>query len=73
MRETWINQTPDVIRDDIVTIAKTNTGLTNFKSTGILRGFLEVLSAVVFFIGGDPQSMMGLSNEAVVDIKKRHG
>jgi len=50
MRDTWINQNQEAIRDDIVSIAKTNTGLTNFKSTGILRGFLEVLSAVVSFI-----------------------
>jgi uncharacterized phage protein gp47/JayE len=31
-------------------VAKTNTGLTNFKSTGILRGFLEVIAQAVFFI-----------------------
>jgi uncharacterized phage protein gp47/JayE len=50
MRESWIDKTDSLIRDDIVSIAKTNTGLTNFKSTGVLRGFIEVLAHVVFFI-----------------------
>ncbi|MDR1127698.1 MAG: baseplate J/gp47 family protein [Treponema sp.] len=50
MQESWIDKSDSVIRDDIVSIAKTNTGLTNFKSTGILRGFIEVLASVVFFI-----------------------
>jgi uncharacterized phage protein gp47/JayE len=50
MQETWIDKTDSVIRDDIVSIAKGNTGLTNFKSTGVLRGFIEALAAVVFFI-----------------------
>jgi uncharacterized phage protein gp47/JayE len=50
MQETWIDKTDSVIRDDIVSIAKGNTGLTNFKSTGVLHGFIEVLAAVVFFI-----------------------
>lgn len=50
MQDTWIDKTDTIIRDDIVSIAKTNTGLTNFKSTGVLRGFLEVLAHVVFFI-----------------------
>jgi uncharacterized phage protein gp47/JayE len=50
MQESWIDKTDNIIRDDIVSIAKTNTGLTNFKSTGVLRGFLEVLASVVFFI-----------------------
>jgi uncharacterized phage protein gp47/JayE len=50
MQESWIDKTDSVIRDDIVSIAKANTGLTNFKSTGVLRGFIEVLAHVVFFI-----------------------
>jgi phage-related baseplate assembly protein len=50
MQESWIDKTDRVIRDDIVSIAKENTGLTNFKSTGVLRGFIEVLAHVVFFI-----------------------
>jgi uncharacterized phage protein gp47/JayE len=50
MRESWIDTDDKTIRDDIVSLAKEKTGLTNFKSTGALRGFLEVLSAVVFFI-----------------------
>jgi uncharacterized phage protein gp47/JayE len=50
MRESWIDKSDRVIRDDIVSIAKEKTGLTNFKSTGVLRGFLEVIAAVVFFI-----------------------
>lgn len=50
MKESWINTDEKTIRDDIVEIAKEKTGLSNFKSTGILRGFLEVIAAVVFFI-----------------------
>jgi uncharacterized phage protein gp47/JayE len=50
MQDTWIDTDEDTIRDDVVEIAKTNTGLTNFKSTGVLRGFLQVLASVVFFI-----------------------
>ena len=50
MRESWIDTDDTTIRDDIISIAKGKTGLTNFKSTGVLRGFLEVLAAVVFFI-----------------------
>ena len=50
MRESWIDADDKTIRDDIVSIAKEKTGLTNFKSTGVLRGFLEVLAAVVFFV-----------------------
>jgi uncharacterized phage protein gp47/JayE len=50
MQESWIDKDDKTIRDDIVSIAKKNTGLTNFKSTGVLRGFLEVIAAVVFFV-----------------------
>jgi uncharacterized phage protein gp47/JayE len=50
MRESWIDTDDKTIRDDIVAIAKEKTGLTNFKSTGVLRGFIEVLVSVVFFI-----------------------
>jgi hypothetical protein len=42
MQESWIDKTDSVIRDDIVSIAK--------ASTGVLRGFIEVLAHVVFFI-----------------------
>jgi uncharacterized phage protein gp47/JayE len=55
MRETmaeksWINKSEREIRDDIVTIAKEETKLTNFKSTGVLRSFVEVISKIVIFI-----------------------
>jgi hypothetical protein len=50
MRESWIDADDKTIRDDIVAIAKEKTGLSNFKSSGVLRGFLEVIAAVVFFI-----------------------
>ncbi|MDR3356034.1 MAG: baseplate J/gp47 family protein [Spirochaetaceae bacterium] len=50
MMESWIDKDDKTIRDDIISIAKTNTGLSNFKSTGVLRGFLEVIAAAVFFI-----------------------
>lgn len=50
MRESWIGTDEKAIRDDIVSIAREKTGLTNFKSTGVLSGFLEALATVVFFI-----------------------
>ena len=50
MQESWIDKDDKTIRDDIVVIAKEKTGLTNFKSTGVLRGFIEVIAACVFFI-----------------------
>lgn len=50
MAESWIDKSEKEIRDDIVAIAKEETGLSNFKSTGILRGFVEVIVRVVFFI-----------------------
>jgi hypothetical protein len=50
MPESWINKGDKEIRDDIVAIAKEETGLTNFKSTGVLRSFVEVIVRVVIFI-----------------------
>lgn len=50
MQDSWIDKAEHEIRDDIVEIAKQNTGLTNFKSTGVLRGFIEVIASSVFFI-----------------------
>ena len=50
MRESWIDADDKSIRDDIVSIAKEKTGLANFKSTGVLRGTIEVLAACVSFI-----------------------
>jgi uncharacterized phage protein gp47/JayE len=50
MNTSWIDKSEEEIRDDIVTIAKEETGLTNFKSTGVLRGFIELIVRVVFFI-----------------------
>jgi hypothetical protein len=50
MRESWTDTDDKTIRDDIVSIAKEKTGLANFKSAGVPRGFLEVLAAGVFFI-----------------------
>jgi uncharacterized phage protein gp47/JayE len=48
--KTWINKSEKEIRDDIVAIAKEETKLTNFKSTGVLRSFIEVIAKVVIFI-----------------------
>ena len=48
--KTWINKSEREIRDDIVTIAKEETKLTNFKSTGVLRSFVEVITKIVIFI-----------------------
>jgi hypothetical protein len=48
--ETWIDKDEKTIRDDIVALAKQETGLTNFKNVGPLRGLIEVISRVVFFI-----------------------
>jgi len=50
MRESWIDADDQDIRDDIVSIAKDKTGLTNFKTTGVLRGIVEVISACVCFV-----------------------
>ena len=50
MRDSWIDADEETIRDDIVSIAKEKTKLTNFKSTGVLRGILEVMIACVSFI-----------------------
>ncbi|MDR2484448.1 MAG: baseplate J/gp47 family protein [Treponema sp.] len=50
MSDSWINKDEKTIRDAIITIAKQETGLTNFKSTGVLRGFLEVIIRIVQFI-----------------------
>ena len=48
--KTWINKSEREIKDDIVAIAKEETKLTNFKSTGVLRSFIEVIVKVVIFI-----------------------
>jgi hypothetical protein len=50
MNETWIDKEKKAVREDIITIAKQETGLTNFKNTGVLRGFLEVIIKIVLFI-----------------------
>jgi len=50
MSDSWINKKENEIRDDIIAIAKEETGLTNFKSTGVLRGFVETIARVVFAI-----------------------
>jgi uncharacterized phage protein gp47/JayE len=50
MDKTWINKSEREIRDDIILIAKEETKLTNFKNTGVLRSFLEVITRIVFFI-----------------------
>ena len=49
MNESWIDKDETTIRDDIIRIAKQHTGLTNFKSTGVLRGFLETIIAILAF------------------------
>jgi len=50
MNESWIDKSDREIRDDIVAIAKEETGLTNLKSTGVLRGFVETIARIVQFI-----------------------
>jgi uncharacterized phage protein gp47/JayE len=50
MNDTWIGKDEKTIMDDILSIAKEETGLTSFKSVGVLRGFLEVIKYVVVFI-----------------------
>lgn len=47
MSDSWINKTEEEIRQEVFVIAKEETKLTNFKSTGVLRGFLEVLIRIV--------------------------
>jgi uncharacterized phage protein gp47/JayE len=46
----WIHAEEKDIKADIVAIAKEETGLTNFKDTGVLRGIVEVIVRVVMFI-----------------------
>lgn len=43
MSDSWIEKTEDEIRDEVFSWGKEETGLTNLKSVGVLRGFLEVL------------------------------
>ncbi|MDR1175320.1 MAG: baseplate J/gp47 family protein [Treponema sp.] len=50
MNESWIDKSEEEIRSDITALAKQETGLTNFKSTGVLRGFLEVIIKIVVYI-----------------------
>lgn len=46
--QSFLNKSEDEIRKDIFKIAEEETGLRNFKSSGALRGLLEVLVIVVF-------------------------
>ena len=43
MADSWIDKTEDEIRDEVIAWGKEETGLTNLKSVGVLRGFLEAL------------------------------
>jgi hypothetical protein len=43
MSDSWIEKTEDEIRDEVFSWGKEETGLTNLKSVGVFRGFLEVL------------------------------
>lgn len=45
---TFLDKTKDEIKTEIFRIAEEETGIKNYKSTGVLRGFLEVLVIVVF-------------------------
>ncbi|MDR0474570.1 MAG: hypothetical protein LBH43_12970 [Treponema sp.] len=58
MDKCWINKDEKEIRDDILVIAKKETGLTNFKSVGVLRSLVEVISKVVIFIYGTAINMI---------------
>lgn len=44
---TFLNKTEDEIRAEIYKIAEEETGIRNYKSTGVLRGFLEILVKVI--------------------------
>jgi hypothetical protein len=50
LKESWIDTDDKTIRDDIISTAKEKTGLTNFKSTGVLWGLGEVIITVVVFM-----------------------
>jgi uncharacterized phage protein gp47/JayE len=50
MNDTWIGKDEKTVMDDILAIAKEETGLSSFKSVGVLRGFLEVMKYTVVFI-----------------------
>ncbi len=43
MSDRWIDKNEEEIREEIIQWAKEETGLTNMKSVGVLRAFLEVL------------------------------
>lgn len=42
-----IEKTDDEIREEVFTIAREETGIKNYKSTGVLRGLLETFSRIV--------------------------
>lgn len=44
---TLLEKTEDEIREDVFTIAREETGVRNYKSTGVLRGLLETFSKIV--------------------------
>jgi hypothetical protein len=50
MNDTWIGKDDKTIMDDILAIAKEETGLSSFKSVGVLRSFLEVIKYIVVFV-----------------------
>jgi hypothetical protein len=50
MQESRIGKGEKTIRDDSTALAKRHRGLTNSKSAGVLRGFLEAMEPVVSFI-----------------------
>ena len=46
--QTFLDKTEEEIKAEIFKIAEAETGLKNYKSTGVMRGFLEILVKVIF-------------------------
>ena len=46
----YINKTEDEIRQSIIETGTENTGIKNFKTSGVLRGIWETIAAIVFQI-----------------------
>ncbi len=45
-----LDKTEEEIKKEVITLATEETGIKNFKSTGVLRGLLEVFSKIIYNI-----------------------
>ena len=56
---TWTNKTQDEIRDEIIKIAKEETGLSSFKEAGVLRGLIETYTKATYALYRDSINFYG--------------